>query len=297
MKYGVFNPKTGTHSFTENKAAAKVWHNFKVSQWVEENSKEFVVKGQYLYINGWMEYFYCAYTFMCGKLGIPAVAIDDIQDTDALNLFYTHTVYNLDAPGIWSRTFAYYRNDSLWHIKVRNGEVTDWYIRLGKVNEVQHEWVSFDLNTGDPIEVYDLDNGSIVHGRVTDHIANASFNVDIVANRWVVMTGVLTKTSLIDPDAPAVITTFASYDEIPSEYKTELSSWSDKDTIISWANKSYGRIVEYKENIYRDKLEWPEGIIDAAKTSAKAEALKNITCVEIHIDDNGNETWGPTDFS
>jgi hypothetical protein len=136
-----------------------------------------------------------------------------------------------------------------------------------------------------------------VHGRVTDHIANASFNVDVVANRWVVMTGVLTKTSLIDSDAPAVITTFASYDEIPSEYKTALSSWSDKDTIISWANKSYGRIVEYKENIYRDKSEWPEAIVDEMETSARVEALKRTTCVEIHIDGNGNETWLSTELS
>lgn len=277
MKYAVFNPAEGKHSFTENREEAKVLRDAWVFQWVEENYKEYIVKGQYLYVDGWMAYFYCAYTFMCGKLGIPAVPIDEVQDTDALNIYYTHSVYNLDAPGIWSRTFAYQHNNSLWHIKVRNGAVTDWYIRLGTLNGVQHEWVSFDLNTGAPIEVYDLNN-------------------DGNPETGIRLTGVLRKTSLIDPDAPAVITTFASYDEIPSEYKTALSSWPNKDRIISWANKSYGRIVEYGENIYNDKSGWPQEKVAAMEASAKSEALNRTSCVEIHTDADGNETWVPVDL-
>ena len=278
MKYGVFNPKIGQYTFTENKEKGIGIRDEFVNAWVEENYKEYIVKGQYLFIDGWMAYFYCAYTFMCSKLGIHPLAIEDIEDTDALNIFYTHSVHNLDVDGIWSRTFGYIHDGHLWHIKVRNGEVTDWYIRLGKLNGVQHEWISFNLNTGLPIEIYDLEN-------------------DGKPESGSRLTGVLTKTNLLDPAAPAVITTFASYDEIPSEYKNALIFWPDKNRIISWANKSYGRIVEYKENIYKDRSEWPQNMKDAMEANAKAEALKYVTCVAISIDELDHETWSSVNLT
>ena len=266
MKYAVFNPTEGGHSFVENKEEAVLLFNALISQEAEKQFFPKNVQDTRIFIDGWFDDFYVAYAFMCGKTNKTTQSA--VAGVNGLGIEQAHTVYNLTADRLWARVFRYSDSDgSFWLIKVKEGVVTDWYKKSATVNGTQYSWVTFDLNTGEPLETYTAD-----------------------------LNGVLHKTVLSNPDAPVVSTTFAKYDTLPQEYKTLTPDWMDKNSIFAWSEKSYGKIIEYIENAYKDKSEWPEDVQNEITATAQEAAKKLVSAVEIHTDADGNETWVPVDL-
>jgi len=273
--FKVFNPITGQHTDAVTIEQARVIRDAFVADWVKGYCVIPTVKGAYLYVDGWLSDFYLAYTFMCSKLDKTPVAFDSITDPDSLGLEQNHAIYNLTTHGVWSRTFRYNTEDgALWHIKVHDGSVTDWYKAESEVNGVHHAWVTFDLTTGEPLEVYD----------------NEAVNV-------------LKKTILNDPDAPTVTTTFVTFDGLPDGYKSVLADWPQRDAIFSWSNRFYGQIVEYVENRFVDPSTWPADMMaqNAALRAAAAQAAEEkgkelATVVLVNTTDSGDTTWTPVNI-
>jgi hypothetical protein len=127
---------------------------------------------------------------------------------------YTHSVYNLTTQEAWARTFAYVREDKLFHIKVRNGVVTDWYEYQSAYGGEVREWVAFDLQSGAPIEYYD-------------------FNAPT-----------LTKTNIATGEVTAAWT---MGETPPQEFLSRVPSSVDQTKIFAYSTKTYGDIIEYQE--------------------------------------------------
>lgn len=105
---------------------------------------------------------YIAYTFYCSKEGTTPFSKNQcaewIQDGVAdFKLDYTHSVFNITQNREWSNTFVYYdEHVGLRHIKVHDGQVTDWYTHKEDLtyNDMQVSWTADDLVTGKVIEYY-----------------------------------------------------------------------------------------------------------------------------------------------
>ena len=127
---------------------------------------------------------------------------------------YTDSVYNLTTQEPWARTFAYSRDDKLFHIKVRNGAVTDWYEYQSAYGGVTREWVAFDLQSGAPIEYYD-------------------FNAPT-----------LTKTNVATGEVTAAWT---MGETPPQDFLDRVPVSVNRAKIFAYSTKTYGDIIEYQE--------------------------------------------------
>jgi hypothetical protein len=268
MKYAVFNPAEGKYSFAESKEEATLLFDTLVSQVADKQFVPQNIQDIRIFIDGWFEDFYAAYAFMCGKTNKTAQSAGAIADVNGLSIEQTHGVYNLTANKLWARVFRYNDSDgSFWLVKVKDNVVTDWYKKSATVNGTQYSWVTFNLDTGEPLETYTTDSNGVLH-----------------------------KTVLSNPDTPVVSTTFAKYDALPQEYKALIPAWMDKSSIFAWSEKSYGKIIEHVENVYKDKSEWSEDVRNKITAATQEAAKKLVSTIEIHTDADGNETWVPVDL-
>jgi len=168
---------------------------------------------------------YVAYQFYCAKFAQEPISFGEagaFVASGANPLFNNHSVFNLTTNARWSRTFGYFANDKLFHIKVKDGVVTDWYQHQASCDGIEYEWVAFDLATGAPIEYYEKVGANLVkHDAATGEV--------------------IVQTNFI-----------AGPDELPQAFKDSLTGFAHLPTVFAWAHKSYGDIVEFKESVEND---------------------------------------------
>lgn len=212
MKYQIYNPSTVSFEyFTELSTA--VTRRDELRATVVDAPYAFVNPPECSMLSDWQ----VADAFFAQKTGEQPL---DFSNAARVALggvdhpAYTHSVYNLTTQEHWARTFAYVREDELFHIKVRNGVVTDWYQYQGEVGGVKREWVAFDLQSGAPIEYYD-------------------FNAPT-----------LTKTNIATGEVTAAWT---MGETPPQEFLSRVPSSVDQTKIFAYSAKTYGDIIEYQE--------------------------------------------------
>lgn len=195
--YQVFNPIQGQYTQATSLDDAKILFNE-----IQQEYCAFQNIGQY-YSD---ESFYkanqlVANEFIAVKEGIPS--------TD-----YDYCIYNATTKEYTNQVFVAKDVDTSFLVKVLDGAVTEWYQENGVINEVQHSYISLDLETGNPIEYY-----------------------DIVGN-------VMSKYSL---DGTFIVSTyFGDCSSISKENQLLLDGFQYNNGIFAWSDKSYGFIVEYK---------------------------------------------------
>lgn len=172
-----------------------------------------------------------AFDFYRDKLGLPAVsrdqAVQDLHDGfGSPQVQYNHSIYNLTTGGHWSHTFAYTHDGELFHAKVRNGAVTEWY-KSGPDLEVAGEpvaWLAMDLQTGAPIEYYRSRPGDVDSTSLMEKFETA--------------TGQLSTSTV-----HGVMGDLA----LPADFESDLAAqqFQRRAYVFGYATKSYGRIVEY----------------------------------------------------
>lgn len=270
--FKVFNPFTGLHdSCVTVEEASSVKATF-VRKWVAENSDRPVVFGTHLFISDWLPDFYAAYLFVCNKnQQTPKLMPEALQDFH-VSVSQNHALYNVDTASVWARVFRYGNFDNTEQMfKVRNGVVTDWYKRDFLFDGVTYPWVCLNPDTGDVQEVY----------------------------RWAQENVLLEKQSVQDPLAPTVTTVFSStIEDFPEEVRQAASNAGILGAVFAWSERSYGKIIEYVENITAPQETWPQEAIDRqqqldadARDAAESYALGLVTITQVTINDAGDEVW------
>ena len=178
---------------------------------------------------------YLAYTFCCSKTGAPcdtkAAALENMaHGFGNYGVEYNHSIFNVNTGGHWSHTFAYTVIENgeqvIYHIKVRQGEVVEWYKSSPSLahNGEPVEWVSLDLSSGQTFEFYKRVQTE-TPGVTRMEKFNASNN------------------------ELATVTTHGPFGglELPEDFQSLLAAAGFRHgaTVFGYATKSYGRIVEY----------------------------------------------------
>lgn len=136
-------------------------------------------------------------------------------------LYYAHSVYNLTTKDYRSNTFEYKKDGHIWHLKITHGELTDIYQHNVVINNTQYEWVTYDLNTNELFEYY-----------LSKTINNTRINEKYLFENN-------------EYQYPFYFVN--SFDELPCEPKITLWDMPWKNNIVTWSQKPYGFIVEYKK--------------------------------------------------
>ena len=271
--FKVFNPLTGLHEDAADAAAARSLQE----ELVAASSAHFLatpmIPGRYRFDPAWAADFDLAFAFYCAKHDVPVT--DALAQGGSLPLLPAHSVYNTTTDQRWSNTFAYMTaSGKMRHIKVHDAQITDWYEHQGQVGEQTYEWVAFDLESGEPIEVYEFS-----------------------APRT------LTKRNLIDPSLETVSTTFLPLSEMPEFVQLAVQSLPHKETIDAYSEKSYGLIVEYHPPHLVPAEQWPDDIkaqhatlLEQASIAAQTTAKELVKVVSVSTDELGYETWEAVDF-
>jgi hypothetical protein len=268
LMFKIFNPLTGMYADAENETSAKdLWANT-VAMTAAHFTSVPVVQGRYRYDPDWAADFDTAYAFYCTK---HEIAVTDVLASMGLStLTYAHSVFNTTTGERWSNTFAYVDDSGkIFHIKVHNSQVTDWYVQKGEIDGQVYEWVAFDLSTGQPIEVYEQTSP-----------------------------GTLQKRNLADSTAATVETHFMPLSEMPSQVIEAVADLPYKETITAYSEKTYGLIVEYAPPYVVPEEQWPSDIRfelanqrEQALFNARVKARDLVTVVEVTTDELGQETW------
>jgi len=195
--YQVFNPIQGQYTQATSLDDAKILFNE-----IQQEYCDFQNIGQY-YSD---ESFYKANQLVANEF----IAIKEgIASTN-----YDYCIYNATTKTYTNQVFKAQDETSIFLIKVLDGVVTEWYQQDGVINGVKHSYISLDINTGNPIEYY-----------------------EIVGN-------VMSKYSL---DGTFIVSTyFGDYSTIPQDKESLLNGFPYNENIFAWSDKTYGFIVEYK---------------------------------------------------
>jgi hypothetical protein len=185
-------------------------------------------------------------------------------------------VFNTTTGERWSNTFAYVDDSGkIFHIKVHNSQVTDWYVQKGEIDGQVYEWVAFDLSTGQPIEVYEQTSP-----------------------------GTLQKRNLTDSTAATVDTHFMPLSEMPSQVIEAVGDLPYKETITAYSEKTYGLIVEYLPPHLVPEDQWPNDVKfevanlrEQATFSARQTAKELVSVIQVTVNENGSETWQNHSFN
>ncbi len=269
--FKIFNPITGLYEIAKDEVSAKtLW-----SQIVNSTKMHFLITpspiaGEYLYEQEWVNDFKVAWKFYCEKLNKVHTDVLNELETIQLPLIASHAVYNISTESKRSNTFMYFDDNAKpWHIKVLNGQVSDWYEYMAELNGEQYEWVAYDLITGDPIEVYD--------------------RLDDVT---------LSKRNLVNPDTTKVITKLMPLEKMPQEIQDAVVNLEYKDTIYAYSCKEYGLIVEYHPPCLLPENTWPSDVRfeytnlkEIATFEANRIAKDLVHVVKVEKDSEGNEVW------
>jgi hypothetical protein len=214
MRFKIFNPSTVEYETFEYIEDAKARRD-ELHLFVSEQLFPYptYVPPECSMVDAWQ----AAEEFYAQKTGGATVNFSDaaaVAFGASTSTFYNHSVYNLTTQAHWSRTFGYFRDDSLFHIKVQDGVVTDWYQHQGEFDGVKREWVAFDLQSGAPIEYYDFTAPT------------------------------LTKTNVATGDVTAE---WVMGETPPTDFLSRVPSTIDTLTIFAYSSKTYGDIIEYRE--------------------------------------------------
>lgn len=142
-------------------------------------------------------------------------------------LTYAHSVYNLTTKDYRSNTFAYQKNGHTWHLKVTHGELTDIYQQNVTIDDVNYEWVTYDLQTGNLFEYYIATEKDGFRINQKYLFANNKYEYPFYFVN--------------------------SFDDIPSEQRVAIWDMSWKNNIVTWSQKPYGFIVEYQKQPFLEK--------------------------------------------
>lgn len=270
--FKIFNPITGTYGDTLDEPAL-------LSEWssiVNALKQQLIVTpnipGRYKYVDSWAADYDIAWSFYCSKNNIEPYDPLATVANNSLPLTASHSVYNITTGTNRSNTFLYFdANYNMWHIKVLDGIVTDWYCYMAAINGITYEWIAYDTISGTPIEVYE--------------------RVDDIT---------LVKRNLINPDTPTVITKLVPLSNMPTEIQEAVVDLPYKDTIYAYSYKEYGLIVEYHPPYLVPEASWPDDIKfqyanlkEVATFEAFNKAKSMVTAVQITVDSDGLETWSP----
>lgn len=177
---------------------------------------------------------YVAYVFACGKQGKTPDAKDVAkynmaQGFDVYGVSYSHSIFNLTTGANWSHTFAYSvpSETMLYHAKVQNAVVTEWYKHSPTLtfSSAPVQWLALDVATGGTIEYY----------VETPKDTPGTFFMD-----------------KYDADTRELLTrTEHDYNgniDLPDGFDSVLTAleFQHREHIFGFAEKSYGKIVEYK---------------------------------------------------
>lgn len=187
---------------------------------------------------------YVAYRFACEKQGLSfdskEVALENLsQGFGNYGLIYNHSIFNITTQGNWSHTFHYNVRDEFdpigdpnnefggmaYHVKVREGVACEWYKHCPtlKLNDLPVKWLALDLVTGQPIEYY-----------LEERLSELSLTV-----------------TKYDVNTHELMTTtnhhFGGNIELPADFDSALTAlnFAHRSRIFGFAEKSYGKIVEY----------------------------------------------------
>lgn len=181
---------------------------------------------------------------------------------------YDYSIYNATTKTYTNQVFQAKDENSIFLIKVLDGVVTEWYQQDGVINGVKHSYISLDINTGNPIEYY-----------------------DIVGN-------VMSKYSL---DGTFIIATYLSdYFTIPQEKQSLLNDFPYNNNIFAWSDKTYGFIVEYKEYdliAYADCNAEQKLLLDAQKQNFIAQNSEAFVVNQETTNPDESVTWNVVDTS
>ena len=181
---------------------------------------------------------------------------------------YDYSIYNATTKEYTNQVFVTKDSNLIFLIKVLDESVTEWYQQNGVIDGVQHSFISLDLETGDPIEYY-----------------------DIVGN-------VMSKYSL---DGTFIVSTFlGNYSTIPQEKQTLLEGFPYIDNIFAWSDKTYGFIVEYKRYDfipYNDCNEEQKLFLEEQKQNFIEQNTSLFVVNQETINSDGSITWTIVDTS
>jgi hypothetical protein len=186
--------------------------------------------------NALFDDWYTSYLFMCAKQNKTpdpkeTARQNMAQGLDTYGVMYTHSIFNITTQGHWSHTFQYDVAEELggmtYHVKVRDGAAAEWYkhsdtLMLG---DIPVKWLALDLATGAPIEYY-------FEGATDDENIIRVEKYDAVTHELLTST---THDHTVTPTLPADFS--ASLVEL---------GFDQIEHIFGFAEKSYGKIVEYK---------------------------------------------------
>ena len=161
---------------------------------------------------------YIVYQFMVSKFG--GQSFDTIEDfSEGINSGLATKrfipckawgVYNVDSKVMVA--VGYYCRFGFDLVKVKNGEVSEYYRRL--ISEKKYAYIAYDLNSLEPIEYY-------------KNIGQQEWKFD-----W--HTG-----------EKKQVNTFCDYFGLPTDIRLAINDFQFKYNVFGYAMKPYGRVVEF----------------------------------------------------
>ena len=268
MKYAIFNPITGTHSYVEGKEETTQQRNLLIRQsavdYVENmknigNDKSYIAEEKRI-----------AREFIKRQHG---------SDYDSEPL-YMYSGYKLDTQ---SKLFSFYiclnaNNGISWEVKITDGVVTEQYQSGPWSSTTEYTMTSNDLQTNEPIEYYrTLDKDmNIVPYDSPNFYAWAKY--DMQGN--------------MSPDLS--IEGGISFSDLPEDKKLLLENFEYKDRIYGYKLHSiHGFLVYYTEDT---KEPATQEQIDKAVEEYVTEWSDKYTVCEVVEHETGDATWVPVDF-
>jgi hypothetical protein len=172
-------------------------------------------------------------------------AVDDVKLNRLKNFIkYNSTNYIIETKKK-DRFFEFNHEGILHWVKVKDGIVTDLYKAYFEYMGKKYRWLQFNPTTLIPESYYketevDLDK----------------IDITKFVNETVLECGAEKKYNFADDSLDSTLI-FASYDFMTKSFKKYVETLSFKDEIFGWCEKSYGRLVLYKENDF--SLEFDKG--------------------------------------
>ena len=245
IQYQAFNPITGQYEQAQTIDKAVI-----LQQQIQENYCAFQNVGQsYNDPSFYQANQLVANEFIAIKEGIPSTQ-------------YDYSIYNATTKTYTNQVFIAQDATSTFLVKVLNGVVTEWYEENGVIDGVQHAYVSLNLETGEPIEYYDI--------------------VGTIMNKY----------SL---DGTFIVSThLTGYPTIPEDKLALLEDFPYDNSIFAWSDKTYGFIVEYKQTDlipYEQCTSAQQAELDAQKQLFIEQNANLFVVNQETIDDQGNSTW------
>lgn len=239
IRYQVFNPMSGLYTTTDTlNEALQLRHQIISQYFLAQHLYTTIPTNNYFKAS--KEY---ADEFIAIRTGIA--------ETE-----YSYSVYNATSKEVISHVFR----AEEYLIKVAGEAVSEWYKQDGEINGIRYSYISLDLDTGTPIEYYNVD-GPVMS------------KYDLSGNQVV-------STHFFAP--------------VPEDKAVLLDDFSHRESIFAWSDKDYGFIVEFHGPVtkpYDDCTDDEKAQLDAEKASFVANNSNLFVINKETVDADGNATW------